>query len=93
MSEKFQNVPLEDDTKMLRRVVATLDGFNILHEKWVWDGVKGETVVFVSREVAHLPDQELEEKVRCSPFVEVGSQITINRSSSGYTFVSFNFKV
>ena len=92
MNEKFRGVPVEEDTKILRREVMTVEGHEVLHEKWSWDGVRGETMIFVSRDVAELGNESLERMVRGAPQVESGSQITIKRSDTGYTFVSFNFR-
>lgn len=92
MNARFQHVPVEEDTKILRREITTVGGHEVLHEKWSWDGVKGETIVFVSSEVAQLSDGELEQLARESHLLELGSQITIKRAESGYTFVNFNFR-
>jgi hypothetical protein len=92
MNEKFRGVPVEEDTKVLRRAVVTVGELEVLHEKWSWDGVRGDTFVFVSSEVADIGNEALEGMVRLSALVEPGSQVTIKRSDSGYTFVSFNFR-
>jgi hypothetical protein len=92
MNAKFKDVPVEEDTRVLRREVVTVGGREVLHEIWTWDGVRGETIVFVSKEVGGLRDTELEAIVRQSNMVELGSQITIKRSDSGFTFASFNFR-
>lgn len=92
MSQAFTNVPVEEDTKILRREVITVSGHEVLHEKWSWDGVKGETFVFVSAAVASLSDAELEQLARQSDLLVSGSPITIERGESGYTFVNFNFR-
>lgn len=88
---KFQNVPIEPDTRVLSRKPYTIGGYETLHERWSWDGVKGETLVFVSSEVSGLGDGELRELVTKSELFNADSQVTIKRSDSGYTFVNFNF--
>lgn len=92
MNDAFRNVPVEEDTKILRREIIAVDGHEVLYEKWFWDGVKGETFVFVSTEVAKLSDGELEQLARQSALLDPASQITIKRAESGYTFVNFNFR-
>ena len=52
MNEKFRGAPVEEDTKVLRRAVVTVGELEVLHEKWSWDGVRGETFVFVSSEIS-----------------------------------------
>jgi hypothetical protein len=85
-------VPVEEDTRIRGRTIITVGGREALYERWSWDGVLGETIVFVSQEVIALSDKELEEVVRQSPLVEADSQITIKRADSGFTFVNFNFR-
>ena len=92
MDDKFSNVPIEEDTKILRRVIITVAGHEVLHEAWSWDGVKGETFVFSSTDVVKYSDGELEQVARQSGLLVPGSQITIKRADSGYTFVNFNFR-
>jgi len=90
--EKFLNVPVEDDTVILVSLGSKLGERDVLYQKWVWDGITGESLIFVSDDVASLSDGQLEADVRTSPLVGSGS-VTISRSDSGYTFVNFNFVV
>jgi hypothetical protein len=92
MNNKFSAVPVEEDTKVLRRAIVSIGGWEALHERWSWEGVKGETMVFVSEEVERLSDKQLEALVRQSELVEPNSQITMKRGESGYTFINFNFR-
>jgi len=62
-----------------------------LYQKWLWDGITGESLMFVSDDVILLTDVQLEAEVRNSPLVGPEG-VTITRSDSGYTFVHFNFE-
>jgi len=88
---KFEQVPVEEDTRILFRTEATLGKFDILYEKWFWGGITAESIIFVSEDVADLEDCEIEDEVKTSPLVNKGSSITLKRSKSGFTFVNFNF--
>ena len=91
MITKFRNVPIEDDTKILISVEASLGKFNVLYQKWRWEGVTAESLIFESNDVAELSDEQILNEVRSSPLLLAESKITISRSPSGYVFVNFNF--
>ncbi|WP_416897260.1 MAG: hypothetical protein ACMVY4_17475 [Minwuia sp.] len=92
MSEKFSNVPHESDTKILFRKTVQISGLDALHEKWSWEGVKAESLIFVSEDVAAISDEALQLVVRASGLATEGTQMTLKRGSSGYDFVNFNFQ-
>ena len=93
MATKFENVPVEADTKVLFQEEAKFGQYDILYQKWYWDGITAESIIFVSEDVAELTDDQLEEDVKTSPLVKTDSSVTISRSASGFTFVNFNFEV
>ena len=87
---KFEQVPVEEDTRILFRTVATLGKYDVLYEKWFWDGITAESIIFVSEDVADLKDSEIEDEVKTSPLVNKESPMTLKRDKSGFTFVNFN---
>lgn len=89
--DRFQDVPVEDDTAILFSLQCKLGEMDILYQKWLWDGITAESFIFVSDDVVKLTDAALEKEVRTSPAVKSDSSITIKRSDSGFTFVNFNF--
>jgi len=92
MSSKFDNVPVEDDTTILFHQEATLGEYEVLYEKWYWDGVAAESIIFDSNDVSDLEDDEVEQEVRSSPLVEQDTSLTLKRADDGFTYVNFNFK-
>lgn len=92
MQSKFEQVPVEKDTRVLYQHEARLGGYDVLHQMWCWDGVTAESVIFDSSDVSELSDQELEEVVRLSPMVKPNSSITLTRNASEFTYVSYNFE-
>ena len=92
MTGKFDGVPTEEDTKIIFRHEVKFGDYDILYEKWLWDGITAESIVFDSKDVADLSDDEIIEDAKSSPLVESDSDVTIKRSDAGYTFVNFNFK-
>ena len=91
--KKFDNVPVEKDTRILFRKVRKLGEYDVLYEIWSWDGINAESIIFADDDVTGLEDSEIEEIVKKSKFYKKGSGITLKRAESGYTFVNFNFEV
>jgi len=92
MIKKFDNVPVEEDTRILFRKEAKLGNYDVLYEMWSWEGISAESLIFVNDDVSDLTDEELEREVRKSPLVKKDSAITIKRLDIGFTFVNFNFE-
>jgi hypothetical protein len=93
MSNKFENVPVEPDTHILFRLEATLGEYDVLYEKWSWEGILGESLIFAGDDLANLNDDEIENICRTSPLLKEETDITIKRSTSNYVFINFNFEI
>lgn len=91
MSNKFDGIRVEDDTRILFRKEAKLGHYDVLHEKWNWEGIKAESIIFANDDIPGLTDEEIEQEVRKSPLIKEGSQITLKRSRE-FTLVNFNFE-
>lgn len=88
---KFKNVPIEEGTKILSQQEAMFGEYEVLYQKWYWDGITAESIIFSSEDVSTLDDNAIEKEVRESPLVNSDSDVTFKRSDSGYVFVNFNF--
>lgn len=91
MSGKFKKVPVEEGTKILFHVEAKLGERPVLYQKWYWDGITAESIIFAAEDVAGLSDKDIENDVRNSPLLQEGSKLTLSRSDAGFVFVNFNF--
>jgi hypothetical protein len=89
---KFNSVPIEVDTKIINSEEVKINEFDALHQKWFWDGIYAESLIFVSNEINHLNDDDLKLMLIQSRFVNKETQITIDHSDSGFTFLNFNFE-
>ena len=92
MTDKFKNVPVEEDTRILFRNEAKLGDYDVLYEMWSWEGISAESIIFASDDISALTDEELEQEVRKSTLLKKESAVTIKRLDSGFTFVNFNFE-
>lgn len=92
MNNKFANIPLDPDTTILEEKPIKLEEFDAFYQKWNWDGITAESVIFLSADVNHLDDSELGLLItKSGPFAFSGS-MTIKRNPEDYTFTNFNFK-
>lgn len=92
MSDKFKDVPVEHDTTIISQQEIKLGEYTVLHQVWFWEGITAESIIFANEDVIDLSDQEIEKKVKTSPFFKPDSSITMTRNRSGFTFVNFNFE-
>jgi len=91
MQGKFDAIPVDEDTKILFQQEANLGTYRVLYQKWYWDGITAESIIFDSQDVENLTDDEILAEVKTSPLLTKDSKTTLSRSKSGFTFVNFNF--
>lgn len=91
MSTKFENVPVEDDTNIISQEVIDFDGYSVLHQKWSWEGVSAESLIFSNDDISSITIEDLETKIRKSPMLMSESSVTVKESDAGFTFFNFNF--
>lgn len=92
MANKFDKVPVEEDTKIIFQQEAKFGKYDVLYQKWFWDGITAESVIFANEDIAGLDEEIITKEVKSSPLVNKDSQLTFKRSDSGFTFVNFNFE-
>ena len=90
MNEKFKDLSTDEGTKIIFRSPMKWGELDIVYEKWRWEGIDAESIIFLSEDVSALDDTALEADVRDGPLVNSDSQVTIKRLDK-YTFVNFNF--
>lgn len=94
MNEKFKNVPLESDTKILKQKECNIGGYDTLYQKWKWESTIAESIIFAKDDVAHLNDDEVQQLVVNSELANSqSSAMTISRGKSDFVFVNFGFKI
>jgi len=89
MSQKFDGVPIDKDSRILFRQEAKLRKYDVLCEMWSWKGISGESIVWANSDISGLTDAELEQEVRKSLLVKKESAVTIKRLDAGFTFTNF----
>ena len=89
----FSNVPVEDDTTILSQRNIKIDNLDALYQKWFWEGVKAESLIFIASDVDALNDSALESLAKQSKLPTNDSSFTFKRNSNGFTFINFNFTI
>ncbi len=91
MTEKFKDVPVEQDTQIIASMEAKVEKYDVLYQKWYWSGIHAESVIFYNEDIAALTEEEVKKEVAlCTALVKQDSQLTYKKGEK-YTFVNFNF--
>ena len=89
VSEKFADVPVEEDTRMFFSGETSFEGYDMLYQMWGWDGYNAESIIFASQDVKTLSDDEVKNIVkRTSKYKD--SAMTLSRTKD-FVFCNFNF--
>ena len=91
MNNKFENIPVEEDTKIKSTKPITVNSYDVVHQKWVWGGIYAESIIFFNDDIQHLAEEEVKEIVRDSLLVDNNPDLTYVKGEI-YTFVNFNFE-
>ncbi|MAM29323.1 MAG: hypothetical protein CMC13_09895 [Flavobacteriaceae bacterium] len=91
MKDKFKDLPLEEGTQIISSMEANIEDYEVVHQKWYWDGIHAESIIFFNEDVATLSEEQIKKEVTlCTAIVKEGSQMTFKKGDK-YTFVNFNF--
>ena len=90
MPNKFKNVPIDEDTTILFQKEKKLGKYHVLHERWNWDGVNAESIIFANEDITNIDDNVIKKEVKASELFKADSILNIKRTESGFTFVNFN---
>ncbi len=89
--KKFSDIPKDSGMKLLKNAAIQIASYDAVHQRWIMDGIKGESVVFLETDVSTISDEGLTSMVMELDLANTGSQSTIVRNSSGFAFVNLNF--
>lgn len=92
MQNLFTNVPRDMDTTILSQRQIKVGGIDALHQQWRWDGIRAESLIFVSSHITHLSPEAMKELLLTEGLVVNDLNITMSSTDDGYTFINFNFR-
>ena len=90
---KFNNIPEQENTKIIFRAETKFGDLDVVYDKWEWDGILAESIIFDEGDVSEMNDDEIINQVKDSPLFDdkiYKGDPTI-RHISGFVFVNFNF--
>lgn len=91
MTDKFKDVPVENDTQIIFSTEAKVDQYDVVYQKWHWDGIYAESIIFHNDDIAQLTENQVRREVAaCTALVKDPVRMTYKKGEK-YTFVNFNF--
>ncbi len=88
IKEKFKNVPIEKDTKILSIGYMKVGEYDARIERWFWEGVHAFSMIFLKTDVEHISTSNLIDLIR----QKTGIIDEFEFSDSGeYLFFSYGF--
>ncbi|MEA3418888.1 MAG: hypothetical protein U9Q90_05760 [Campylobacterota bacterium] len=84
LSEKFRGIPVDVDTRIRARYEIKIGSYDAVHEKWVWDGIYGESYIFFNEDIKDLSEADV---------LKLSNKEGTYKKIDRYTFVNFNFEV
>jgi len=91
MDDKFNTVPIEEDTELIFSQEMKLEEYDVVYQKWFWGDIYGESMIFLTQDILQLGNNELLKQGKSSPIFNTDSEITISKSDD-FAFMNFNFK-
>lgn len=94
MTDKFANIPLDNDTKIISSLQVKFGELDCVYQTWSYDSIIGSSVIFASEDVQAYSEKELKDMLKETTLLEKkDSVITVSkRKESPFVFVNFNFK-
>jgi hypothetical protein len=94
MNEKFQNIPLDDDTLILFESPMKMGDLDCVFQTWRFDNIQGSSLIFYSSDLEFKSHDELKTWVSESEIIQNKEKITLSTDPNDhpYTFVNFDFK-
>ena len=91
MNDKFINVPKDEDTTIYFSQIVNVDGVDALHQKWRWDGISAESLIFSTDSFSKIDREEIVQLAFKSGLIENIEKITYEETDENFVFVNFNF--
>jgi len=91
MTSNLNHIPHDPDTTILFEQQGVFDDIPACYQSWHWDGVSGESIIFLKKDLKQHKIKNLIQKVKASHLVQNPDQVT-KKQKSDYLFINFNFK-
>jgi hypothetical protein len=88
--QDFSYLRSDGESVIQFRCINRVGDYHTAHDHWEWDGIEGESYIFLTKEVESLTDQDLALLIKSHlNIMDIGS-FTIKRGDV-FTFFNFNF--
>ena len=91
MTSNLNHIPHDPDTTILFEQQGVFDDIPACYQSWYWDGVSGESIIFLKKDLKQHQIKHLIQKVKTSHLVQNPDQVT-KKQKSDYLFINFNFR-
>ena len=94
ISSKFAQVQTDPDTRIKAQRQVSIGGIDALYQRWVWDGVIGESLIFCAEDIPGLSDRGIEELVGKAG-IDLASgkyDAVVRRTEKCFVFVNYGFE-
>lgn len=90
---KFENVGNDPDTKILFSTPTTYGDYDVLYQKWKFDGITAESLIFLTDDIKDITKSYLMNDIGKSPLVNDSSKEITTSDKDQFTFFNFNFVI
>lgn len=87
----FDNIPTDPDTQILFERHVRIGGFDAVLQEWNWDGIKANSLIFHTHDVAFVSDENLKQLIIAEKYEGAFGPQTIKREME-HVFLNFNFR-
>jgi hypothetical protein len=87
-NELFAGRSVDENTRILSTKYFQHGCYDLLLEEWVWDGIKGKSLILLSAQTTALDELQLENLARGILDLPVEAKTTLKRSED---YVCFNY--
>jgi len=87
----LKSIPKDKGTRIIDQYVLRIGDYEAVKQRWTWEGVLADSLIFVNDDVKALSDDELVTYINTHWDDEIIGSVTIKRSPQGFCFVNFNF--
>lgn len=93
MNTNFNHIPNDPDTTVLFQLESCFDDIPACYQSWHFDGIRGESIIFMNKDLKERNDTDLIAKVKASRLVKKNTPVTLSRNPPGFLFINFNIRL
>lgn len=85
----FYKLSTDEDTRIISRTIENIEGYDVLLEKWSWEGVLGYSAIIPENQIASLSDEQIQDILLKN--LDITGKTTFSRKSD-YVFLNYGFE-